>query len=208
MPTILTKVDVTKAFDSIQHSSVMSMLSRARIHPKLAFLLARELRSNALQIHFYGTSPSKNVATHCGVKQGSPDSAILFVATLGEQLRHLETQWAQQGWGFVLGPARISNTSFADDIVFLSDSPQMARQMFQSLGARLEGIGLRVNSTKTQCISLPKLPSEVLPGIVAQDNSMVVLGRVIGPPDSTDLDMDYKNQSCSSKILGIVGSTS
>ena len=119
------------------------------------------------------TTPANSVATHCGVKQGSPDSAILFVATLGEQLRQLEMHWAQQGWGFVMGPVRINNTSFADDIVLMSDSPKMAHNMLDSLTQRLNTIGLKVNNTKTQCMSVPSMPSDLLPGKVDPDNSIL-----------------------------------
>ena len=94
---ILTKVDVTEAFDSIYHSSAMAILSLSRLHPQIACPLARELRFSQLQLHLFGATPSNLVATHCGVKQGSPDSAVLFVATLGEQLQQLELSPARLG---------------------------------------------------------------------------------------------------------------
>ena len=143
-------------------------------------------------MHLFGTTPSELVNTHCGVKQGSPDAAILFVATLGEQARHLELGWAQQGWWFVMGPTRIHSTSFADNIILMSDSPKAADNMLYSLSQRLNTFGLQVNSAKTQCMSVPRVPSALLSGKVESDNSILILGRVIRPPDSTDRDIDYK----------------
>ena len=86
----------------------------------------------------------------------------------------------------------LSITSFADDIVLISDSPEMAHSMLDSLSQRLNTIGLKVNTAKTLCMSVPKMPPELLPGKVDSENSILVLGRVIGPPDSTDRDFDYK----------------
>ena len=52
-------------------------------------------------------------------------------------------------------PARASNTSFADDIVLMSDSPKMAHRMLDSL-SRLNTIGLKVNNAKNPVYVCPQ----------------------------------------------------
>ena len=192
LPTVLLRLDASKAFDRLYHSAIFSMLRNSPVHPRLAFLLARELRNTALAPSVFGIGPPQNIQVSRGVKQGAPESALLFVATIAHTLRELQDYLLSKGWGLIMGSSAHTQSSYADDLICLASTPRMAKALLQSAQEKLGAIGLQLNSDKTECFSLPPVPSETLPGIDKSETGLTVLGRVIAGPDATDADLERK----------------
>ena len=92
-PTIVTKTDLQRAFDSIYHSAVFEMLQGSQMSARFRLLLARELRGTSMTPTVYNLRTPNPVKVMRGVRQGAVESALLFnatAATLAAPLRHCE----------------------------------------------------------------------------------------------------------------------
>ena len=192
LPTVLVRLDASKAFDRLYHSAIFGMLAHSPLHPRLAYLLAREIRQTFLAPTVYGVCPPNKISVSRGVRQGSPDSALLFVATIAHTLRDLHENWIAKGWGILMGSHSHTQSSYADDLICLSTTPKMAQNLLADAEKELQKIGLTLNKDKTESFSLPAVPSELLPGIDKCKSGLLVLGRMIAGPDATEMDLDRK----------------
>ena len=91
-----------------------------------------------------------------------------------------------------MGSSAHTQSSYADDLICLASTPQMAKALLHSAQDKLGAISLQLNSEKTECFSLPPVPSETLPGIDKSATGLTVLGRIIAGPDATDADLERK----------------
>ena len=83
----LIKLDLRKAFDSLNQSCILRMLLQSRVHPCVAYSLARELVGSFLKPEAFGCTSPERIAQRSGTKQGAPESGILFVASVEKQLQ-------------------------------------------------------------------------------------------------------------------------
>ena len=73
----IAKLDVSKAFDRLSHDQILYHLDQSPLGARLKYILARELFGGSLSFWAYGVN-SSHVAQNRGVKQGSPESGLLF----------------------------------------------------------------------------------------------------------------------------------
>ena len=93
-----------------------------------------------------------------GVRQGSPDSPVLFAAKIGEVL---DATLAAVNGGTpphvgrhqALQPPPHSGAAFMDDTYIWGESPEYVQKVLAALEIRLKAIGLMINAKKTQVIS-------------------------------------------------------
>ena len=102
--TVMVAIDLTKAFDSVDHLSMIDILLRSSLPPAITKWLASYLRGRKAFTTFKGQSSSQNTI-HSGVPQGSIISPALFNA----YIRDLPTP-----------PEGIFIVSYADDITLYS----------------------------------------------------------------------------------------
>ena len=192
---IVLKVDVKKAFDSLHRSAIMTAMQHIKVHPRIIWGLSRDLLANKMQPQLYGTtSPAPIVATN-GVKQGSPESGMLFCLTVSHFCRPIAEEWARRGFGHRVGfqGEAVNHVSFADDIQLIAKTPAEISTMYGQLTDTLAPIGLQVNPAKTQYITnLNPESCKGLPGANQTGEGMVVLGRLFDNTDTTDRDFSRK----------------
>ena len=93
-----------------------------------------------------------------GIKQGSPLSGVLFVATVGEKLQALQEQWSREGLGIWIDTLHLSHLLFADDLVLIAPSGHHIQKMLRDLEMVLEEIGLHFNAKKLSFVYGPAHP--------------------------------------------------
>ena len=195
MKCVVLKVDVKKAFDSISRGAICCALRHTPAHPRLVWAMARELQSNQLLPQLYGLTTPEPINASKGVKQGSPESGLLYCMTVGHFMQPAVAKWDAQGYGDRVGASgqTVHHVSFADDIQLLSKTPQEMADMYRDLTDSLAPIGLQVNPAKTQYITniSPDQCSQ-LPGENRTGQGMTVLGKIIDTNDATDRDMAKK----------------
>ena len=111
-----------RLFDTILHSSVISMLMRQGVDMKVTYAIAREITHTYQHVKMFGLAADMPTRMFRGIKQGSPLSGILFVATVGEKLQELQVKWQGEGMGIWIDTLHLSHLLFADDLVLIAPS--------------------------------------------------------------------------------------
>ena len=189
---VVLKLDISKAFDKISRSAIFKALRTIDCHPRAAWAVARELTGTALHPTLFGICTHKPVPTTRGVRQGAPESGVLFCLAVAVALQPLIQKWARLGYGLRVGRAgELTNyLSFADDTLIVAANPAQALSMYEDLVQTLKRIGLDINETKTQYVTNhPPAHCTRLPGTNKTGEGMVVLGRLFDITDSTERDL-------------------
>ena len=181
---VFYKVDVKKAFDMIWHSRVIAVLLRRGINPRLVYAIGRELTRTYQHIRLHGKAADGPVKTHQGIKQGSPLSGLLFIATVGDHLQVLQDKWRQRGLGIWLEDLHICQLLFADDLVLVGRDGQQIKEMLGDLRETFSQIGLSCNESKLAFVFGPnseEMRKSVasLPGTDMSETGIKILGRLI-----------------------------
>ena len=156
-PFYIIKIDLKKAFDSVAQEKLGDLVFRkiaceggmpweARLW--FSILQARE-------INFYVQKQKVTIDQTNGVRQGSPDSPVLFASAIGEVLdasidavnggRPPQVQKHE-----ALAPPPHSGATFMDDTYLWGESAEYVQSILSELERRLLELGLVVNPNKTQ----------------------------------------------------------
>ena len=165
-PFYIVKIDIAKAFDSIAQEKLGDLVMRKIAHqgdmPWEARLWLRLLEARAL--NFYVQKHKVSISQTNGVRQGSPDSPVLFAAQIGETLdavlNHVQGgEPPHVGRHAALCPPPHSGAAFMDDTYVWGESPEYVQEVLRELERRFLELGLKINAKKTQVIStLPDDP--------------------------------------------------
>ena len=159
-PFYVVKIDIAKAFDSIAQEKladlVMRKVGRSGAMPWEARLWLSLLE--ARELHFWVQKHKVVVGQSNGVRQGSPDSPVLFAAQIGEILDCVLNKVnggcpPHVGRHGALSPPPHSGAAFMDDTYVWGESPEFVQQILFELENKLLEIGLRINAKKTQVLS-------------------------------------------------------
>ena len=179
LPLLACKLDITAAFDTLDHSAIGRFFTACR--PSAEALFLQDLISNSsVRIGMLSTSWPQML--NRGIMQGSSYSAELFARVLDWHLHSLVLEWSQKypsNWF-----PSLHLILYADDILLLAASEEEMQFKLQGIHRHLELIGLRLATHKCQLISSPHCsaprilhPSSVPVQVV---QSFVFLGILVG----------------------------
>lgn len=137
--------DITKAFDSVCHDSILRALRNHGAPPSLISYISSLYAEQSTQIGDVAVKMMR------GVHQGDPLSSILFNLVVDEALDNLKAP----GISFQ-SKTRLPALGFADDIVLLSQSSIALQSNIDTLAATLRASGLEPNTRKCRTLSLVK----------------------------------------------------
>ncbi|VDK41074.1 unnamed protein product, partial [Dibothriocephalus latus] len=142
-------LDVAKAFDSVNHGT---LLRAAEAHgappPFVNFLASSYSRTTT---HILGSE----VKCLRGVRQGDPLSPLLFTCALSEALSYSDRQL-----GFDMDGVTVDCIAYADDLVLFAESPQRLQQRLDGLVNGLSQAGMVLNPTKCVAFYVEALGKE------------------------------------------------
>jgi len=99
---VIFSLDCAKAFDTVKISAISHLLEAKQVPLRLRLALMKEIaakrRVKLRGPNFY----TDYVDQECGLRQGSPESALLFAALINFVLQNLHDKWKQEGKGFWL----------------------------------------------------------------------------------------------------------
>ena len=189
-PFYIVKIDIAKAFDSIAQEKLGDLVMRKIARGGLPWEARLWLRLlEARELNFFVQKHKVPVAQSNGVRQGSPDSPVLFAAEIGETLDAVLNSVnggkpPHVGRHEALGPPPHSGAAFMDDTYVWGESPEYVQEVLKLLEAKFLELGLRINAKKTQVISsLPDDPFRfIIGGVrVAPDGPHSIM-TILGAP--------------------------
>ena len=154
----IVKLDVAKAFDSISQLHMGKLIAR-RVGgdgglPWEALLWLQLLRADHLTLAVCGEL--LHVPQTNGVRQGSPDSPVVFSASIGETLDEVLAELqhvSRQGENPKLPPSPHEGASFLDDTYLWSHNRRWLEKALAVLEDKLKKKNLVLNAKKTQAIA-------------------------------------------------------
>ena len=138
----VTFVDVSKAFDSVSHQSIVLAAGRLGTPGLLLRYLSNLCEGNTVCLKWAG-SMSRRLPVGRGVRQGDPLSPILFNGVMDWVLSALDL-----GMGVEAEGAKANHLAFADDVVLLTRIRLDMSKIFGQLSQSLERVGLMLNAKK------------------------------------------------------------
>ena len=156
-PSILLKLDITKAFDSVSWPFLMEVLGQLGFGSRWRDLLCGLLTSSSTQVLLNGT-PRKTFNYMRGVRQGDPLSPLLFVLA-ADLLQCIINKAYHQGLFELPIPSyeldQFPIVQYADDTLLILRASQ--RELFTLKGlleSFAQSTGLRVNYKKSCLVPL------------------------------------------------------
>ena len=153
---VLTSYDVKKAFDSVQHFTIVATCRRFNLPESFIKLVVSSLRDAVSQVRTRdGLSAPFDVLT--SVRQGDPLAAIIFVLVLDALhagfARNPLAPDRRVGYEFAAdGACPVASSGYADDTAVLSSSWEEAQLQHLWLLDFFTAHHLRLNSSKSYCV--------------------------------------------------------
>ena len=144
-------LDLSKAFDTVQHDTIIKALLRKGV-PNDVRNLVSDLYSNTFTTISVNGQKTRTIQINSGVKQGCPLSPLLFNFVIDELIDEIQ----QLDSGYKLQGQQVSIMGFADDLVLISDNDYGMKHLLQRCETFFDNRGLSVNTKKS--LSLRTLP--------------------------------------------------
>ena len=140
-------IDLSKAFDRINHNILGNMLLERGIPPDIVFTLMTYLRNQKARIVWNKQNGNYHYI-NSGVRQGGILSPILFKLYVDDVFKTISSM----NVGCRLGTLRMNIIAYADDIVILSDNRSNLECLLEMFENKVQAIRLSINASKTKCI--------------------------------------------------------
>ena len=155
-PFIIVKLDVKKAFDTASQCSMGDLITDhigAQGHPWEARVWLSLLHAKGMDVQFGGTNVY--ITQTNGVRQGGPDSPVVFSALIGDTLLKTAQRVTAdpRGPDPRLPPPPHHTAGYMDDVYVWGESPQHVQEILTVLESILAEHGLYINHLKTCAIA-------------------------------------------------------
>lgn len=142
-----TFIDMSKAFDRVDHFKLGFKLLSKNIPIDIVYLLMHYLRNQQANVVWKGTSSNFSFLEE-GVRQGGILSPFLFKFYIDDLIRDITAMEE----GCMLGISRINIVVYADDIVLITSSLDEMGRLYTKLCLDIRDLKLQVNKDKTKCM--------------------------------------------------------
>ena len=143
-------IDYEKAFDTVRHMDLLTVLSRLQMGGK-EMRIIRNLYYDQTAAVRVGDELAEWVEIERGVRQGCVMSPLLF-SIYGEIIMREIGEMD----GISVGGRNLNNIRYADDTVLIADSEEKLQRLVERVDAAGEEMGLRINKKKTECLVISK----------------------------------------------------
>ncbi|CAE7249482.1 pol, partial [Symbiodinium necroappetens] len=155
-PFIIVKLDVKKAFDTASQCSMGDLVADhigAQGHPWEARVWLSLLHAKGMDVQFGGTDVF--ITQTNGVRQGGPDSPVVFSALIGDTLLKTAQKVTAdpRGPDSRLPPPPHHTAGYMDDVYVWGENPRHVQEILTVLESILAEHGLYINHLKTCAIA-------------------------------------------------------
>ena len=194
-PVWFASLDLKKAFDRIEYSSLFDALQSQGVSRPYLTLLA------ALYCNQTGDVTGKTFPIQRGVKQGDVISPLLFNAGLEHAMRKWKLRLQHRG--FDLGNGEyLTNLRYADDLMLYAKHWDELIFMMETLIVELSAVGLHLNTSKTKILTTTALTGPMfldvggdMIEVVHGQETHKYLGKKLPGDLSTRANVDVKHRT-------------
>ena len=156
LPAVLTFIDFSKAFDSINREKMFKILRAYGVPPNLLKTIkALHTNTKAKVLSPDGETDLFDIVM--GVLQGDTLAPFLFVIVLDYAMRKA-IEGREEAFGFTITPRKsrrnpartITDLDFADDIALISNLIDQAQELLSTVEEECKKVGLEINAKKTK----------------------------------------------------------
>ncbi|KRX12846.1 Retrovirus-related Pol polyprotein from type-2 retrotransposable element R2DM, partial [Trichinella nelsoni] len=147
-------VDLAKAFDTVNHSSIDRALRMHGLDANSRALIAEMVTGSTTAIKGDGGVLSNKIEINQGVRQGDPISPLLFNSVMDELIERLE----QSGVGYKINNTEVVTLAFADDVTLVSSSHRGMEKLLSITHDFINERGLKLNIRKCKGIRFVRTP--------------------------------------------------
>ena len=140
-------VDLSKAFDNIDHFRLGRLLLQRNIPPDIVLFMMFYLRNQTARIVWNGAKGSYR-RIEKGVRQGGILSPLLFKLYIKDVLEGITGMEV----GCRLGILRINILAYADDLVLIADNQSNLAKLYDILDERMRQLQLSINKVKSKAM--------------------------------------------------------
>ena len=155
--TYILFLDTRKAFDSIHHDYIHTLLEHCGLPTWFRTFVRNSLRD-------VRATPDKGftpIDVGRGVKQGDPISGLLFIAVMQDILGSLQIKWEQANMrrtgvknGIQLSENHnLTNLRFGDDVILVAQGKSDIKKMLSQFAERSQRYGLSLHFGKTSILT-------------------------------------------------------
>ena len=171
---VIASIDLAKAFDSCQHSTIARALRRSGLDADSIQLLMNLVEGHETKInHVDGEMTAK---LNRGARQGWPLSPILFLTIIDELLQNSDEANGFHLTGPLAEEATLTGVAFADLILYSSSSIGMQQQLLK-VAAWCTAHDMRINPAKSSVFYFRQVPKRKR--VVADDLRLSLYGQEI-----------------------------
>jgi hypothetical protein len=154
----LTFIDFKKAFDMIHRGKMIKILMSYGIPEIIVKAIEHTYHNTSAKVVTPdGDTDEFNILA--GVLQGDTLAPYLFIIVLDHCLRSA-IAGREEDLGFTVkprqtrrvGPIKVTDLDFADDIAIISDTSTQARELLERVESAALRVGLHINAKKTKCM--------------------------------------------------------
>lgn len=160
-------IDYAKAYDSLPHSIILSILDALKLPPGMNTVL-RQLMSNWRTYIDGGRRKGREYRITRGVFQGDSLSPLLFVVSISPLSWHLNKGPKCGAYTTVAREAGLNfnHQLYMDDLKLYAHSEKDLKRLFKSTEAATRALGMNINAKKTAAtISITTKEGEAVKGI-------------------------------------------
>ena len=140
-------LDLSKAFDRVNHNILLNKLSKSRVSPIIVHILKVMYENQFVHTSFNGYI-SNEWRLKNGVRQGAIISPVLFNFYINDILNEV----ACLDIGCNLAYNKHNTQAYADDITALAPSAKGLQLLIDKIANNIEKLNLKINEIKTVCM--------------------------------------------------------
>lgn len=163
-PKCAIKIDLRKAYDTVDWDFLRSILHGLNLHPKFVFWVMQCVTSPRFSIAING-SPHGFFQGKRGLRQGDPMSPTLFIFCMEYLSRLLAARTTGSNFNYHARCARekITHVAFADDLMLFGRGDYMSMEILSNTMEEFSSCsGLEINRDKSNIFAGGKLPNRDL----------------------------------------------
>jgi hypothetical protein len=140
-------IDMSKAFDKVNHYTLLNKLMNTRVSPQIANILNYMYHNQFVRVSF-NNNPGCKWRLCNGVRQGGIISPILFNFYIDSVLRDI----SEMPIGCKLVNIRHNIQGYADDLTVLAPTGHGLQLIIDKLGEKIQALSLTLNEKKSVCM--------------------------------------------------------